>query len=449
MKYADLVMQLVENALKAGADEADVYLNVGRDFEVTIRNSSIEVLKQAVSKGIGIRVFRDHRMGFSHTTDFSPDSFDQLVVQTVEMTKYATQDEFHGLPNSHANVSEKGIEELDLFDGTVEGISTADKIDMAKRMEAAALAFDKRVKLVEGASVSDGDDAVMIANSKGFTGSYRGSGSALVCSVVAEEDGKKQVNYWYSNKRHMGDHETPEAVGRKASERTVQMLNARKIASGKFPVVLDPVIVASFLGSIAGALNGEAVFRKTSFLTDKLGQQIGSSNLTIIDDGRMKRGLGSRPFDGEGVTTKRKIIVENGVLQSYLYDSYTARKAKRTTTGNAVRGYTSTPHISPMNFYIPNGESTPDEIIGSVSEGLYITGMIGFGVDMVTGQFSRGASGMWIKNGKLEFPVHEVTVASNLLQMLQSVEMIGNDLEFRGTVASPTLKLREITISGI
>ncbi len=445
MNYQELAIQLVDRAKRAGADEADVFLSVGRDFEVTIRNGSIEVLKQAVSKGVGIRVFADHRMGFSHTTDFSPEALEHLVNETVGMAKYATHDEFHGLPESYGAATNGGLE---LYDSSLDSVTTEMKIAMAKEMEQAALSFDRRVKLVEGASFSDGDNQVFIANSKGFVGSYKSTGSAIACSVVAEEGGMKQVNYWYSNKRYLSDHEPAETVGRRAAQRAVQMLGAKKVHSGRFPVVFDPLIASSFLSSIAGALNGESVFRKTSFLTDKLGEMIGSESVTIVDDGGMKRGLGSRPFDGEGVPTARKLIVEKGVLKSYLYDTYTSRKAKTKTTANAVRGYSTTPHISPMNFYVEQASHTPEEIVKSVGEGFYVTGMIGFGVDMVTGQLSRGASGSWIKNGELAFPVHEVTVAGNMLDMLKNVEMVGSDLEFRGSVACPTIKIAEMSVSG-
>ncbi|HWP82209.1 MAG TPA: TldD/PmbA family protein [Bacteroidota bacterium] len=447
MNYREIALQLVDRARAAGADEVDVYLTIGRDFEVTVRNKSIEVLKQALSKGVGIRVFRDHRMGFGHTTDFSADSLNRLVEQTLQMAKYATQDEFHGLPSENHQLvpADTG---LDLYDTETASLATEKKIALAKAMEEAALAYDKRVKIVEGASFSEGDERIFIGNSRGFSGEYTGTGSTLVCSVIAEEEGGKQVNYWYSNKRHFKDHPSPEVIGRKAAERTVRMLKARKIPSGKFPVIFDPLIASSFLGSIASALNGESVFRKTSFLTDKLGASIASDLVTIIDDGLLKRGLSSRPFDGEGVPTRRKTIVEKGKLRSYLYDSYTARKAKTATTGNASRSYSSTPQISPLNFFIEPGPHSPEKIIASIADGFYVTGMIGFGVDTVTGQFSRGASGLWIKNGELAFPVHEVTVAGNMLEMLQNIEMVGNDLEFFGPVASPTIKISEMSISG-
>ncbi len=448
MNYEILAQQILEKAIKAGADEADAYLNVGREFEVTIRNGQIEVLKQAMAKGIGLRVFKDKRMAFSHATDFSDETLKNLVEETVRMAEHATRDEFNGLPDRYAAPDDILLKSLELVDGELDHLTTDKKIAMAKEMEKAALGLDKRVKFVEGASFSDGEDRILIANSNGFVGSYQATGSSLACSVVAEENGRKEINHWYSSKRFLSDHETPESIGRKAAERAVKMLNARKVPSGKFPVILDPLLAASFLSAIASALNGDSVYRKVSFLADRLGQKIGSELLTVYDDGVMPRGFGSRPFDGEGVPTSRKIVFEKGVLRSYLYDSYTARKAKTNSTGNAVRSYTSTPHISPLNFYIAAGSHSPEEIVQSVKEGFYVMGMIGFGVDLVTGEFSRGASGLWIKDGEFAFPVHEITVAGNMLEMLQHIEMVGNDLDFRGSIASPTIKISAMTISG-
>ena len=440
--------QLVDFALKAGADQADVYLVTGRDFEVTIRSGQIEVLKEALSKGLGLRVIKDHRLGFVHTNDFAAVSIRRLAGQAVEMAQYATQDEFHGLPETRLRDQGTRKDVLEIVDLNLGGLTTEKKISIAKEMEDAALAFDPRVKMVEGSSVSDGEEEVTLVNSRGFQSSFRASGSSLACAVIAEEHEKRQVNYWYSSRRLFADHEEPSAIGRKAAERAVRLLQARKVPSGRYPVVFEPLVAASFLGSIASALNGESVFRKLSFLADNVGQKVGSDILTVIDDGRLARGLGSKPFDAEGVATGTKAVIEGGTLKSYLYDSYTARKVKGSSTGNAARSYGSTPHISPLNFYIPNGNTPITEILRSIGEGFYVTGMIGFGVDLVTGQFSRGATGLWIRNGEPAFPVHEVTVASTMQEMLRNVEMIGNDLVFNGSVSSPTLKFSSMTISG-
>jgi PmbA protein len=444
----EIAQQLVEFARAAGADEADVYLVTGRDFEVTIRSGQIEVLKEALSKGLGLRVLRNHRLGFVHTNDFATPTLRRIATQAAEMARYATQDEFHGLPQPVARTDAPDTRDLEMVDPTLDALTTERKIAIAREMEDAAMASDPRVKMVEGSTVSDGEEEVTLVNSRGFHSSYRASGSSLVCAVIAEEHEKRQVNYWYSSRRLFADHEGPAAVGAKAAARAVRLLQARKVPSGKYPVVFEPLVAASFLGSIAQALNGESVFRKLSFLADKLGEKIGSEALTIIDDGLLPRGLGSKPFDGEGVRTGTKVLVERGMLNSYLYDSYTARKVKGASTGNAARSVASSPHISPLNFYIPKGNTPVNDILKSVKEGFYVTGMIGFGVDLVTGQFSRGATGLWIRDGEPAFPVHEVTVASTMQEMLRTLEMVGDDLIFNGSVSSPTLKFSAMTISG-
>jgi len=447
-EYLSLAERAVEKARQAGANEAEAYLEIGRTFEVTIRNGEIELLKQAQSKGLGLRVIYDQRLGFGHTNDLSEKSLDEVAKKSVALAKHAARDEFLGFPDPVGVGSPKKSEQMDLIDPELGKISTDRKIAMAREMERAALSFDPRVKLVEGATVADGDKWVVIANSKGFGGSFRSTGTHLSCSVVAEEQGQKQVNYWYSHKRHLREHEPVEEIGRKAAHRAVQMLNARKIPSGKYPVVFDSLSASSLISALAGGVNGESVYRNMSFLTDKLNEKIGPDFFTLIDDGMRPRGNASRPFDAEGISSIRTPIVERGVLKSFLYDSYTGRKVGKPSTGNANRNYASTPHISPTNLYVRAGQFDPEAVIRSVQEGFYVTGMIGFGVDLVSGQFSRGASGVWIERGELAYPVQEVTIAGTLSEMMANIEMIGNDLLFLDSISSPTLKISEMTISG-
>ncbi len=446
MNYETIANRLLESAMRAGAEEADVYLSEGREFEATLRAGDIEVLKQARSKGVGLRVLADKRLGFTHSTDFSDETLRRMVEESVAMARRATRDEFLGIPDPPSATAHTN---LDLVDASLGSIATEQKIGFAREMEEAALAHDPRVKVVEGATVSDGEEHVFIANSKGFSGAYRSTATVLSCSVVAEQNGKREVNHWYSSKRHMADHPPAATIGEQAAERAVGMLNARKVQSGSYPVVLHPHMAASLLGAVAGALNGESVYRKMSFLTDKLGERVASEHVTIVDDGLLPRGFGSRPFDAEGTPTERKVVVDRGVLQTYLYDSYTARKVQRSSTGNAVRGYASAPHIRHLNIFIQPGPHDPEHIIRSVDRGFYVTGMIGFGVDTVTGRFSRGASGLWIEQGECIFPVHEVTIAGSLLEMFQNVRMVGNDLEFNGSIASPTLRIDGMTLAGL
>jgi PmbA protein len=255
-------------------------------------------------------------------------------------------------------------------------------------------------------------------------------------------------DYWYTAGRGIPDLLEPEEVGRIAAERTLRRLGARQVPTGEAAVVFDPETAADILGTVFGALSAYAVFRNATFLKDRLGQQVASPLLTLVDDGRRPRGLGSRPFDGEGLPTRRNVPLDEGVLRHFLCDSYSARKIGARSTGSARRGVSGGPSVGASNLCFEAGPSTPDEIIGSTERGLYVTDLIGFGIDLVSGDYSQGAAGHWIEKGKLVHPVHEVTIAGNLKQMLLDVDAVGNDLEWRGSSASPTLRLRRMTISG-
>jgi len=266
--------------------------------------------------------------------------------------------------------------------------------------------------------------------------------------IAQDESGAMQRDYWFTLARTLARLESPEAIGREAARRTLRRLGARKIASTQVPIVLDPQVAESVLDNIFEAVNGDAVYRQSSFLAGKLGEKVAAGNITIIDDGTIPEGFGTEPFDGEGVPTQRTPVIENGVLKSYLLNTYTAKKLGLKTTGNAARGLASNPAIGAGNFFLQKGERTPQQIIAGIQRGLYVTQFLGFGVNMVTGDFSRGASGLWIENGELAYPVEEITVAGNLKDMLNNISEIGNDLEFRGSTAAPTLRIDGMTIAG-
>ena len=257
-----------------------------------------------------------------------------------------------------------------------------------------------------------------------------------------------QRDFWYTISRSLAALESPESVGRRAAERALGRLGAVKVETTRVPVVLEPRTARTLLDNLFEAVNGDSIYRHASFLAGKLGQAVAAPGVTVVDDGRMPGGFGSSPFDDEGVPTRRTPVIEQGVLRNFLLNSYTARKLGLKTTGNASRGLAGNPGIGPGNFYLQPGPYRPDEILASVQEGLYVTELIGFGVNLVTGDYSRGAAGMWIRDGKLTFPVHEVTIAGNLGDMLKDMEMIGSDLEFRGAIAAPTLKILEMTVGG-
>jgi PmbA protein len=289
---------------------------------------------------------------------------------------------------------------------------------------------------------------VVLANTLGFLGGYRTSSVSLSAVPQADRDGQMERDYWYTAGRGLSDLETPEHVGQVAAERTLRRLGARKVPTCEVPVVFDPETAAEILGTLFSALSGYSVFRNSTFLRDKIGETVASPLLTLVDDGRRLRGLGSRPFDGEGLPTRRNVPLERGVLRHYLCDSYSARKIGARSTGSARRGIGGGPSVGASNLYFEAGGTPPEEILGGVERGLYVTDLIGFGVDLVSGDYSQGAVGHWIEKGRLVHPVHEVTIAGNLKAMLKDVDAVGSDLEFRGASAAPTLRIRKMTLSG-
>jgi PmbA protein len=289
----------------------------------------------------------------------------------------------------------------------------------------------------------------VLANSHGFVGDYRRSYCSVVAIPIAQDErGGMQRDYWFSVGRSLGRLESPEHVGRKAAERTVRRLGARKAKTAQVPVIFDPLVAASILEHIFEGVNGDSVYRGASFLAGKLGQKIAGENVSVIDDGTIPGGFGTSPFDGEGIPTRRKLVIENGVLKSYLLNTYTAKKLGLETTANASRGLAGTPGIGPGNYFLQPGKTTPKEIIGDVKEGLYVTEFLGHGANLVTGDYSRGASGLWISGGELTYPVEEITVAGNLKDIFFHISEIGDDLEFRGSVASPTIRIDGLTVGG-
>ncbi len=443
--YKALIHDIIKQAKSKGADEADVFLEIERESQVTSRMGEIETLKEAISRGLGIRVLKDKRLGFVYSSDFNEEHLNKLVDNAMELSSYATSDEFNGLPEIAESAND---ENLDLYDPQIENIEQPLKIDICKSMEKTMFDYDNRITNSEGASFYDGNSEIFIANSRGLFKQAKSSYCYLMAMPVASENGRLQTNYWFSVSRHYDDLGTPEDVAKKAAGRTVRMLNAETAKTAQVPVVFDQITGAAFLSNILMAVNGDAVYKKSTFLVDKLNGQIGSENVTIRDDALIPRAAASSPFDGEGLPAYNKAIIENGKLLSYMYDTYTARKASTKSTGNAQRGFSSTPEIGGFNFYLQKGEHTPGEIISTIENGLYVTGIMGFGSDITTGDYSQGASGIWIENGKLTKPVEGITIASNVLDMLKNIVMIGNDLEFMGPVSSPTFKISEMIVAG-
>jgi len=440
----DLATELVSRARTAGADAADVLVADGTEFSVTVRKGEVETLKEAGSKALGVRVFVGKRTASSYTSDFSWPALRGLVEETVAMARVTGEDPAAGLADEMVPPEDV---ELGLLDPSAQALPPEERIERARRAEAVALETPG-ITNSQGASWSSGEGSVVLADSRGFLGGYRASSVSLSVVPQAERNGQMERDYWYTTGRGLSDLEEPEAVGRTAAERTLRRLGARQVKTCQVPIVFDPDCAAEIMGAVFSAITGYAIFRGASFLKDRVGELVASPLLTLVDEGRRPRGLGSRPFDGEGSPTRRNVPVERGVLGFYLCDSYSARKIGAKPTGSARRGVGSGPSVGAGNLFFEPGESSPQEILAGVGRGLYVTDLIGFGVNVVTGDYSQGAVGHWIEKGRLVHPVHEVTIAGNLKQMLMDVDAVGSDLVFRGSSASPTLRIRKMTVSG-
>ncbi len=444
MDYQELAHGLLKTARSAGADGADLIIGEGTEFSVTVRKGEIETLKDAGSKALGVRVFVGRRTASTYTSDFSRAALDALVRETVAMARVTGEDPAAGLPDEAPPAEEI---DLGLHDPSVAALPPAERIERVRRAEAAALDVPG-ITNSQGASWGSGEGFVLLANSLGFMGSYRTSTASYSVTPQAEKDGQMERDYWYTVGRGLLELDPPEEVGRKAAARTLRRLGARQVPTAEVPVVFDPETAAEILGTVFGALSGYAVFRNATFLKDRIGQRVASPLVTLVDEGRRPRGFGSRPFDGEGQRTRRNVPLEEGVLRHFLCDSYSARKIGARSTGSARRGIGGGPSVGAGNLYFEPGTTSPEEILGSVDRGLYVTDLIGFGIDLVSGDYSQGAVGHWIEKGRLLHPVHEVTIAGNLKQMLLDVDAVGTDLEWRGSSASPTVRIKRMTVSG-
>jgi PmbA protein len=440
-----IAVDVVNRAMSSGATAADVTVHEADEFSTALRLGQIEKLKEAASKALGLRVFRGMRSASSFSSDFSTGSLESLVTRTLAMAQVTSEDPAGGLPEASLLGRHEG--DLELYSEDVAELSTDDRIDWARRAEQAALSTDPRIKNSEGGYFEATVGRRAYANSLGFVGSYRASYCAGSVAPVAE-DGGMQRDYWYSVSRRRSALESPEAVGRKAAERTLRKLGGRKMSTCQVPVIFDPETAPSLIGHIFEAVRGDAIYRSASFLTGKLNQKIANELVTVLDDGLRPGGFGTRPFDGEGIPSSVTPVIDKGVLSNYLLNCYTARKLNMRTTGNASRGVSGPPSVGPKNFYLAPGKNSPEEIRKSVKSGFYVTDLIGFGVNVVTGDYSRGAAGMWIENGEFAFPVEEVTIAGNLAEMLNHIEMVGSDLEFRSAIAAPTLLISGLTVAG-
>jgi PmbA protein len=444
--YLELANDIVKRALAAGATDAECTIAEGEEFTANVRMRELENLKEAGSRGAGLRILVGRRTGASYTSDLSREGIEKLVTSAVELADITTEDPHAGLPEPE-ELGSLGVD-LQLYSADVEGLETSVKVDLAKRAEEAALSFDPRISNSEGASFDTHIGRHIFANSRGFAGEYRSSYCALGVAPVAKDGDSMERDSWDTLSRGFGDLETPESVGQMAAKRALRRLNAIKVETQKVPVVFEPRTARTLLDHIFEAVHGMSVYRHESFLAGKLGEKVAADSVTLIDDGTIPGLFGSSPFDDEGVPSRRTVVIEKGVLKSYLMNTYAARKLGLKTTGNASRGLTGNAGIGHGNFYVEKGVQTPEQILSGISNGFYVTELMGFGVNAVTGDYSRGAAGLWIKDGELAYAVSEVTIAGNLKDMLLGLETLGSDLEFRRSISAPTIKIGEMTVGG-
>jgi PmbA protein len=445
--YQALCERMVALALARGADDAEVVVTAGREFTAAVREGEIDKLIEATSQTLGLRVYRQGRAGATYTSDLSPDALEAFVDRSLDLTNVSDADEHRRVPELDERPP---FPDLALYDPAIEALTAEEQIDFARRCEQAMHAVDPRLLPGDGAEFSSEVSTYAFANSRGFAGSYRSSLAALqVEAVVEDADQKKRNDYWVTMERSLVALETPEEVGRKAAERAVRKLGPRKVATRAVPVVWDKRMARALLGRLAQAVSGEALYRKATFLAGCEGEHIASSLVTIVDDPLLPGRAGSRPFDAEGVPTRRNVIIEQGVFRQFLFDTYNANRTGRRSTGNARGGVGAMPGIGVSNLILEPGPHTDEEILASVEDGLYLTELMGFGTNITTGDFSQGAAGFWIERGQITYPVSEINVAGNLREMLAGIEMVGDDLEFRGATAAPTIKMRRLMVSGL
>ena len=442
-----LATDVVARAMQGGATAAECVAREGDEFSTVVRLGHVETLKESGSRAIGVRVFFGQRAASTYSSDFSPAGIERMLKSALELARICSEDPFAGIPDAGKFGSLPG--NLDLYHEDVYSLPGAERIEYARRAEKAALDADPRIKNSEGGSFDAATGRKVLANSRGFVGEYRRSYcSVAVVPIAQDENGGMQRDYWYSVARSLAKLDSAEQVGKEAARRTLRRLGAHRVKTAQVPVVLDPMVSSSMLEHIFEGINGDSVYRGASFLAGKLGEKIAGANVNVVDDGTIPGGFGTAPFDGEGIPTRRTVVIENGILKSYLLNTYTAKKLGLQTTGNASRGLAGTPGIGPGNYFLQPGTKSPKELIAPIQEGLYVTEFLGHGANLVTGDYSRGASGLWISGGELTYPVEEITVAGNLKDLFFNISEIANDLEFRGSVASPTIRVDGLTVGG-
>lgn len=443
--FSDLADSLISFAKQNGAEEVEIFGQIGNEFEVTVRDSKIEALTRNQTRGIGLRIFSEGRMAFSHSSDWNLETLKHLIAHTIDAAKYSGKDEFNGLP-TNTDLLEKNLE---LFDSKISKIDDSELIKNAFQLEEISKNYDPKIKQTEGATIGSYVGSTMIANSNGILRKSETSVLSASVQAVATTGSENQVAGWYDTTRKLSELESIESIGKTASQRAIDRLSAQKIKTGKYKVIFDPVTASNFFSSLFPAFSGEMINKGASFLHDDLSRPIAPEFLTLSDDPHILSGIGSKIFDGEGNPTKETPIIKNGILTNFLYDTYQAKKTGKSSTGNASRSYKSIPSVGFHCLKVSAGTKSLEEMLIQMDEGILITGTIGFGVDTVAGNYSKGAHGWFIKNGSLSFPIHEFTIADSIKNMLQNIVEVGNDSRKHGTVLSPSVYISEMTIAGL
>ncbi len=441
--HEQLSEELVRKCLKKGAGAAEVYLRSAHEVSVDVRNGAIETVKEASSSGLGIRIFTGRKMGFASSNDLAPASLDRAVEKAVSFARIMVEDKANVLPEATGETRVDG-----LFDPDLGKVPLDKKIDLARTAEKMALK-DARITKSDGAGYSQTESEVWIANSNGLLQGFRSSVCRLGVAVIAEKDGQKSPGGEYCSRRSLAALDPPEKIAGKAAENAVRMLGPKSVKTQKAPVIFDREVTASLLGGIISAMNGEKVSQGASFLAGRTGQSIAVEQMTLVDDGTMAGGLGSAPFDDEGVPTARRIMIDRGVLRGFMYNTAAAVLAGTKSTGNASRsGYDGLPEIGPHNFYMEAGQAKRADILASTPRGLLVTELTGYGINPVSGNFSGGVSGFWIEDGRIVHPVIGLTVAGSAEEILKGIDAVADDLDRRLALAAPTIRVRGLQIGG-
>jgi PmbA protein len=445
----DLGRSVVERAIGGGANVAEAGVHSGSHLSVKVRMGEPELVEEAGSRALGLRVMVGQRVASTYTSDLSDAGQQTLIEDALELARLSESDEFAGPPDPSELSSRSQWADLDTFDERVSQISADEALARALRGERAAFDFDPRITNSEGASFTRARGVSALVTSGGFAGSDYGTYASIVVNPVADDqDGKKRSGYHWSASRHYADLEDSHGVGEEAARRTIAQLGAKKLPTQELPVIFDKDAARSILGLFAGCVLGGSIWRRSSYLVDRVGTRVASDLVDIVDDPLLPRAPGSRAFDGEGLLSRRNVVVESGMLKTYLMDSYSARKLDLQSTGSAARSPSGGISPSSSNLILKASSQSRDELIVDTKHGLYVTGMMGFGFNAVTGDFSRGASGFLIQDGELSHPVSEVTISLNLDQLLQRIDAVADDLDQRTAIASPTFRVSSMTLAG-